>query len=147
MKKNFLILSLSLIMISATAFAGNDPKVSSKILESFKKEFPEAQQVQWNEGSEYSSAVFVLGDFRAQAWFDSNGELVGTLRDLLYNQLPLTVMRRIESKYPDANPMEIKEITNANGTSYNLKMEDKKFRYTIVATPNGEISVSKKTKK
>lgn len=147
MKRKLVTLTLAFVMIGATAFATNGPKVSEKILASFNKEFPGAQHVKWNESNDYLSAVFVLSDFRAEAWFDVNGELLGTSRDLLYNQLPLAVMRSIESRFPDASPIEVKEITNSNGTSYRLVLDTKKVKYTVKSNADGEIYITDKTKK
>ncbi|HYM93317.1 MAG TPA: hypothetical protein VET23_04205 [Chitinophagaceae bacterium] len=147
MKKNYLMLSLVLGITWTAAFANNDPKLNSRVLESFKKEFPGAQYVKWNDDKDFLKATFVLADYRAEAWFDANGELLGTIRDLLYDQLPLTVMRGVERRFPDASPLEIREITNSNGTLYKLVIESKKRKYNVDATPDGLISVTKKTKK
>jgi hypothetical protein len=147
MKKIFLMLSLIAAVAGTTAFANDDPKVNLRVQESFKKEFPGAQYVKWGKDHDYFKAIFVLADYRAEAWFNTDGELLATTRDLLYDQLPLAVMKELEKKFPSANATEIREVTNSNGTLYKLLLEDKKVKYSISATPNGEVSVTEKIKK
>ncbi|MFI5133976.1 MAG: PepSY-like domain-containing protein [Chitinophagales bacterium] len=147
MKKIFLMLALIATVAATTVFANDDPKVNPRVQESFKKEFPGAQYVKWDKDQDYFKVIFVLADYRAEAWFSTDGELLGTTRDLLYDQLPLAVMKELEKKFPIANATEIKEVTNNYGTLYKLVLEDKKCSYRISATPNGEISVTEKIKK
>lgn len=139
MKKFFLFLSFAMVIGMTQAFAANDPDVNSKVKQSFKKEFPSAAFVTWDKQQDYFKASFVLNDYRTEAWFSNEGELLGTIRNLLYNELPLAVMRGIETKFPSADILEIREITNSEGTTYKMTATIKKKKFGLSATPNGEV--------
>lgn len=146
MKKFFLVLSLIGTIGMTSAFASEDPTIDPQVKESFKKEFPDAQHVQWNKDQEYLKATFTLADYRAEAWFDEDGELLGTVRDLLYYQLPLAVMKAVENRFPAGNTSEIREINNVNGTEYRMTIIAKKGKYNVSVTPDGFVSILKKAR-
>lgn len=138
MKKSFLILSLSLFVLAATAFAKPDPEINEKVREAFKREFADAKLLSWSEQEEYYKATFLLAGSRVIAYFTEDGELEGTIRSVFYNQLPLAVISSLEKRFDDLCVDGINEITNANGTSYKITLEsgDKKYKVSIDASGN-----------
>lgn len=146
MKKIFLFLSFAMIIGMTNVFATNDPAVSPLVKQSFKKEFPSAVYVKWDKDQDYFKATFVLNEFRTQAWFSDEGELLGTIRGLFYDQLPLTVMRGIENKFPSAGISDILEITNINGTTYKMVATTQKGKFRLSATPDGAVIKAGKIK-
>jgi hypothetical protein len=147
MKKIILMVFLLLSVGWTTAFANDDPKLDPRVEKAFKKEFPAAQYITWTEVQEYLKAVFVLVDNRVEAWFSVEGELLATARDILYNQLPLVVMKEVEKKFPASETTVVSEINNSNGTFYRLMLEASNKKYRINVTPNGEIAIVEKIKK
>ena len=140
MKKIFLFLSFAMIVGMTSAFASGDPSVGPRVQQSFKKEFPTADFVKWDTDQGYFIATFVLNDYRTEAWFSEDGELLGTVRNLLYDQLPLAVMRGVEKRFPSQNISEIREISNINGTTYKMVVATKKGMFGLSATPDGEVT-------
>lgn len=138
MKKSFLILSLSLFTLAATAFAKPDPEINEKVRDAFKREFADAKLLSWSEQGEYYKATFLLADSRVIAYFTEEGELEGTIRSVFYNQLPLAVISSLEKRFDDLCVDGINEITNANGTSYKITLEsgDKKYKISVDASGN-----------
>jgi hypothetical protein len=124
-----------------------DPIADSKVKESFKKEFPDAQFVKWSATQDYHRVDFVLTDYRLEAFFSKQGELLETHRDLSYNQLPLTVMKELEKNFPDTKFSQIEEISNSSGTKYSLIAETSKRIFKIIATPDGTTSIIERTRK
>ena len=147
MKKSFLLLLGLLVAGMITTFSQNDMILNPRVEETFKKEFPEAQFVRWTEGTDYSRVDFVLMDYRLGALFSNDGQLLETHRDLIYNQLPLTVMKGLEKDFPEADFSQIEEISNSDGTKYKLQVETKKRYYTVLATADGTISIVERSKK
>jgi hypothetical protein len=146
MKKIFLFVSFAMIVGMTSAFASNDPTVSPGVQQSFKKEFPSAGYVTWGKYQDYLKASFVLADHRTEAWFSADGQLLGTIRDLFYNQLPLAVMKEVDKRFPAANISETREVTNNNGTSYKMVVETRKGKFIVTATPDGEVTKTGKIK-
>jgi hypothetical protein len=145
MKRAIFSLSLLLTISASTVFAnpGTDP-LSEK---TFKKEFRTAENVKWSQEDGYSKAEFVLGGSRAIAWFGTDGQLVGSVRDLLYNQLPLVVMSSVDKRFKDAAIFDVREVSNNEGTRYRLTLEYKARKYNVSVYTDGTISEILKTKK
>ena len=147
MKKFLLLLSGLLLIGVITSTAQMDPVVDSRVKDSFKKEFPEAQSVKWLDMQDYNRADFVTNDYRLQAFFSKQGDLIETRRDLSYNQLPLVVMKELEKNFPGAEFSEMEEVSNNTGTKYILRVQTEKRKYKVVATPDGTISITERMKK
>jgi len=140
MKKIFLSLSLLLTVAASTAFARDATEPSPGLQETFKQEFPGAQNVSWSYQEGYQKATFILGGRRSLAFFDSNNELAGSVRDLFYEQLPLTVMKAADKKFPEADFTEVREINNADGTTYMLIAELNSKKYKLKINSSGSIT-------
>lgn len=139
MKKIILSLSLLLAIAVTTAFAETGPVINEKVKESFKKEFSEAKVVEWKEAGEYVSATFVLWDLRAVAYFTPDGQLVGCVRTLFYNQLPLAAIKILDRKLIHASILEVEEISNSTGTYYKLTIEENKIRHEVRVDAGGNM--------
>jgi hypothetical protein len=146
MKK--IILSLCILAISSAAlFAADQPVNNPRAHETFRKEFSGAQSVNWSLDGQFAKASFVLGGNNAIAWFDAEGLLVGSMRDLSYNQLPLVVMTSLEKRFPQAANLDIREITNDEGTKYKLTVEHNAKKFKVALYPDGTIESLQRVKK
>jgi hypothetical protein len=146
MKKFIIVFAAAVTLISSTAFAGGKERINPA-LTTFQKEFKGALDVQWNEGKEVITAAFVLNSFRVEAYFNFNGELIGTARNILFNQLPLTVIREINNRYGSVPVYGITEYNIGGDTFYDMTVELSTKKLKVRATQLGEISVEKKTRK
>ena len=146
MKKIILSLSLLLTVAAGTAFAGAGTEPSPGLQETFKQEFPGAQNVSWSYQEGYQKVTFILGGRRSLAFFDSNNELAGSVRDLFYDQLPLTVMKAADKKFPEAGFTEVREINNADGTIYMMTAELNNKKYKLKISSSGSITEVEKVK-
>lgn len=143
-----LIVAFSIVLAAGTApayahTASSEPYAK----EVFAKKFSGAENIKWtslNDG--YQKVAFTLVGTRAEAYFDADGELLGTIRNLFYNQLPLAVIQSLSSNYPGAIFVEIKEISNADGTSYKVTLEYKDRRYAVKMNMSGDVTDQQKWK-
>ena len=147
MKKIIVGLTLLLSLASFTAFARGEEKVNEETLLSFKKEFKTAENVSWTVADEIATASFSLNGFRVQAYFDEEGQLLGTARSILFEQLPITVINSVNNRFETAPVYEIVEYTRGAETFYCMTVETAKNKLKIRATSYGNISVDKKIKK
>jgi hypothetical protein len=147
MKRIFVSLSFMLAVGLTTAFADNETDVSSKVKESFKKEFIEAEFVTWSkvefvtmgEVATYQMVRFVFHNHAEIAYFDEDGELLGSARSILFDELPLAVIKSFERKFSGADFREILEVSNIEGTSYVITEVTKNKQYHVKVNPNGGI--------
>jgi hypothetical protein len=147
MKKIIFSLSMLLTAGLSTVFASNGIEPKQQVLELFKKEFAGAQNVTWEKQDEFDKAVFTLAGTRAIAYFNGSGELEGSVRDIFFNQLPLAVMTAVDKRFVNAEYYDVREITNASGTSYRLTLESNNKKYKVRVDSAGNMNeVEKLTK-
>jgi len=136
-----LIVSLALVLIAGVIPAlahgtDTDPR-AEKV---FAQKFTGAQNIKWTRLEDgYLRVTFVLNGIAAESFFDRDAELLGTVRNLFYSQLPLTVIQEINNKFGETSVIEVKEITNSDGTSYKVVFELNNRKYSVRLTSLGEI--------
>jgi hypothetical protein len=146
MKKKILILVLTVAGISV--FANPTFITDPRAEQVFKKQFFGASHVKWTKAeSGYLRATFTWAGHRTIAYFSPNGEFAGSVRNLLFNQLPLTVMRAVDNQFKNNIVIEIREITNDDGTHYAIQLEQKNKKLKVKINSAGEILQQEKVKK
>ncbi len=146
MKRSIIVFSAILLVITATAFVGARPG-GNPAEATFQKEFSGATHVKWNEGKDIISATFVLSDSRIIAYFTSEGELIGTERSVLFNQLPLNVVKEINNRYGDAPIFDIVEYTSGTETFYGMVADTPTKRLKLKISAEGDVTVQHREKK
>jgi hypothetical protein len=143
-----LIVSLAVVLAAGFTPAiangtDGDPRAEKK----FAKQFAGAEHIKWTRlDNGYLRVAFVLNGTGAESFFDSDAQLLGTVRNLFYNQLPLAVLQTIDTKFGQAVVVEVKEITTSEGTSYRVVFEQKEKRYNLRLNSHGEITELQKEK-
>ena len=146
MKRSIIVFSAILLVITATAFVGARPG-GNPAEATFQKEFSGATNVKWNEGKDIISATFVLSDSRIVAYFTSQGDLISTERNVLFNQLPLAVIKEINNRYGNAPIFDIVEYTSGTATSYRMGVDTPTKRLKLEISAEGDVTVQHKEKK
>jgi hypothetical protein len=146
MKKTILSL-LALLVTGITAvMASERADVDPKILSAFQKEFSFAKNAKWEVKGNLTQVNFLINDQAVMAWYNSDAELVTTARNILYNQLPISVIRTLEKEYAGADFFGITEVERNNETYYQIMADKKNKKYFLKASPSGNIIVLKKIK-
>jgi hypothetical protein len=135
----------ALTLISTTAFAGGKDKFNPA-LTTFQNEFKGATDVKWEQNNRVITAGFTFNSFRIVAYFDYSGELLGTARNILFNQLPLAVIKEINTRYGSAPVYDIVEYNSNGDTFYQMTVESSNKKLDVKATPAGDISVLRRIK-
>ncbi|MDP4264706.1 MAG: hypothetical protein Q8941_19420 [Bacteroidota bacterium] len=136
-----LIVSLAVALATGTTpalahGANNDPS-TEKV---FARQFAGAQNVKWRELEDgYRQVLFTLNGTGIEAFYDQDAELLGTIRVLFFNQLPLRVIQTMESKFAKAVIIEVKEIATAEGTHYKILAEQNDKRYNLRISSLGDV--------
>ena len=146
MKKTFSALFAFLIISSIAVVAGERADVDPKILSAFQKEFSFAKNVMWEEEGNLARVIFSLNDQGITAWYNSDAELVTTARNILYNQLPISVMRTLDKEYAGADIVGITEISRNEETYYQIRADKKNKKLLLKASSSGNITVLKRIK-
>lgn len=146
MKKFIVVAAAVLTLISTTALAGTKHG-GNPAEKTFQNNFKGALDVKWDQGKDFISASFVLGNSRVVAYFDPSGELLGTARNIMFNQLPLNIITEMNKSYESAFVYDILEYTSGSETFYTMIAETPTKVLKLRASASGNISVESKTKK
>jgi len=139
MKKIFVSLSFMVTLGLTTVRATDNFDVNSKIKESFKKEFAGATLIKWEKDKDFQRATFVLYDHLVIAYFNTDGELLGSARNVFFYEVPMAVIKSIGENFAGINPIEVLEVSNTEGTFYRITIEKQNKRYHIKASADGNI--------
>ena len=143
--KKFIVASAAVLtLISSSAFAGHEDFNPAE--NTFQDQFKGATDVKWQEGKETIKASFALNGFHVEAYFSYTGELIGTARNVLFNQLPLAVVKEINTRYGSAPVYDIIEYNSDSETFYQMTVELPNKKLLVNATSGGDISVVRKIK-
>lgn len=146
MKK--LLVSFSLVLTAGLTSAftqgiNNDPGIEKL----FAREFADAENVKWVKLDDgYKKASFTLAGTGVEAYFSPKPELLGTVRNIFFSQVPLVVMQAINKQFANALVLEVTEVTNGGGTSYKITLEEKTKKYNLRLSSFGEITELRKIK-
>jgi hypothetical protein len=146
MKKAFVTLFVFLTIGITFSIAMEKTGVDPKILSAFQKEFSFAKNAQWEVNGNLTRVNFLVNDQGVVAWYNSDAELVTTARNILYMQLPISVIKSLEKNYANATFCGITEVTRNNETYYQMRADKKEKSCLLKASQSGNIMVLKKIK-
>jgi hypothetical protein len=146
MKKLSIVALFALILISS-AFANKTSNPDFKGMENFNKAFPQATEVVLKVTEKYTLVSFTWHNLKLQAFYDVEGNQIGTSRQIAVLDLPLTYLLSIRKEFPGFEPTEAIEFDHMDtGLSYYVTVVAPEKAYVLEVTANGAISVFKKMK-
>jgi hypothetical protein len=129
-----LVLSFSSLDATASVNPGDNPE------QKFKAAFPTAECVKWSREGDYRKVSFMLYGRGAQAFFSPEGDLLGTMRNVLYADLPIKIMIAVRKRFDNSVPYAITEINRVDGTYYKFAVETKKRCYDVTISEDGSFT-------
>ncbi|HEX5026906.1 MAG TPA: hypothetical protein VFV68_16610 [Agriterribacter sp.] len=99
-----IMVMLSLVTVSATADVhgrSNKQSISYRAQEKFPMDFSTATNAFWSQDGELSEVSFEQNKVPMKAFYDWNGDLVGTTQKIDYNDLPPVARKNIEKQYKE----------------------------------------------
>ncbi len=157
-QKNFLaafcFLSFSAAVVAGPALplspaysAGPSYSISEKLMKSFQKTFPDAEQVKWVEQENQYTVNFRQNGNLTRVVYDKDGNFLSSLRYYKEKGLPVSILCRLQKKYADKKVFGVTELTTENSVEYYIKLEDDNNWITVRSTVDGNLQVVEKYKK
>lgn len=143
MKKIFIAVTILFIVGCGVSYANGKDKVNPTILAAFQKEFIGAGNVSWDNYGDIVKASFVYNNVRTVAYFNGDAELVGTVRTILFNELPLAVMKQVDQHFGLIPVYDIVEYSSNGETVYSMTAEQASKKIKIKANLEGKVWVEK----
>ncbi len=76
--------------------------ISVMAINSFREDFPNITDVQWNRSENFDEASFINNDGKKlKAFYGDDGELIGTTQNVKFADVPLKGQLEIKNKYKD----------------------------------------------
>jgi hypothetical protein len=141
------ILFAVLITVSSLQVFASDPIVNEKVLNAFNKTFQNAKNVSWTS-SEFTFEVrFEQNKITSKITYDRNGNITKSLRYYSEEQLPIIVLTKLKTRFPDKSVFGVVEESSEDGTFYHITLEDEKNWLDVKSDIYGSLSIEKKFKK
>jgi hypothetical protein len=138
---------LAAAVVLSFSFNAKADLPTQKVLDAFNKTFPQVKDVAWSE-NEYSFEVkFKQDEILSKVTYDTDGNIVKTLRYYSEQNLPLLVLSKVKSKFHDKKIFGVTEESSEQGTFYHIVLEDQKHWYNITADSYGSITVDNRYNK
>ncbi|MES2331396.1 MAG: hypothetical protein V4539_17460 [Bacteroidota bacterium] len=146
MKKLF-ILALIAIATGTTAFAGPS---TTKAVTHFANTFSAAKNVSWNSNGRFQKVTFQLNNETISAFYDEDGDLLGTSKKVSFDKLPKAALETITSQYtfPEYQVLECIEFSSdKTETKYYTSFRTEDSTVVLEIMKNGRVSVFSETEK
>lgn len=141
MKKLFSIALLA-ILITTTAFATSETKVSYVVKTSFRSDFGEIKDVSWGSVSNYTTASFMQDNKQVTAFYTHKGELIGSSHPISMDEIPASAKRVFAKKYADYNATEAIRFETKEEFAYFISAKNENNQ-RIFKIENGSVSIYK----
>lgn len=115
--------------------------------ENFKHQFPQATDITYKVKGQFTEVNFIWNGMQLQAFYDLEGNPLGTARAISRDNLPLGAQISLQRQYAGAvisNAIEYDD--SSDGLCYYVTVEGPKMTYLLHVSTSGEISVFKKMK-
>jgi hypothetical protein len=148
MKKLLLtaLIAVSLISSSFAASPVADKKVSSVLTSSFARYFSNVSNVKWDVTPNFAKATFVIEDVATEAFFDLDGDFIGSSRAITLDKLPTAAKRTFAKRYADYTVKEAIEFNGSTENAYYISAENEK-QSVILKVVNNSMEVYRATTK
>lgn len=140
MKKLFLA-ALVVAGLGTSAFALDANKVSARAQNSFEEKFANAKNVKWTAKDSYNKVSFTLADEQVEAFFATDGDLLGLSRKVGFKSLPLNAIQKIKKEYAAYTVKETIEFEQTDEKSYYVSLENGDKKKILEVSLYGNVSV------
>jgi len=134
------------LFISFSAFA-NEKEVSSRVLYAFQNEFTTATEVEWKASTDFYVASFSMNGQRVNAYYNTDGNLMGITRNITSAQLPVGLQNSMKKNYSTYWISNLFEVANNEGTSYYVTLENGSKKIVLQSSNGSDWSTYKKDRK
>lgn|SRR5690554_188799 len=134
---------LTAILIGTTSlFAQDVPEnqVPSVILNTFKKEFPKASDIEWEREDELYNVDFEIGYFTDyEAWFDASGKLIKYSEEISEKDLPQAVKDAVKKQFDGYRIDDVEKFIENNIETYRVEIEKGNDERYVTFSKNGKL--------
>lgn len=117
----------------------SETQVPSVIVNNFKKEFPKANDVEWERQGDQYNVDFEIGRYKDyEAWFTASGMLIRYTEEISEGDLPKAVKDAVKNKYKGYRIDDAKKIIENGVETYNVEIEKGNDERDLIFSKNGD---------
>jgi hypothetical protein len=146
MKKLF-IAALLTVTVATSAFSKDVNKVNTRAQHNFNYDFKGAENVNWTVKSNFAKADFIMNGEKMEAFYNLNGEMIGTSKNITLNELPTSAKRLLARKYNGYTITEAIRFNGADEAGYYISGENDKEKIILKVSEDSQVSVYQKDSK
>ncbi|MEN9684299.1 MAG: hypothetical protein RLZZ28_85 [Bacteroidota bacterium] len=139
--KKLLLAALIVVAAGSSAFALDVNTLNAKVKTNFEARFYGAQNVQWKLQEDFIKASFTYADQPVEAFFTTDGELIGLSRKMDYQKLPLNALQKIKTDYARYQVVEAIEFEREGDKNYYVSLKEGTSVKILEVSLYGSVSV------
>ena len=145
--KKLLFAALLTASLATSAFAKETNEVSYRVQNNFKSQFNQAQKVNWSVKSNFTKATFEEAGQKIEAFYDLNGNMIGTSRNITLNELPTGAKRAFAKSYGGYTVKEAIRFEGTEEDAYYISAENEKENVILKVSNDRNVSVFRTSRK
>jgi hypothetical protein len=148
MNKRILSIAIVLMMgLGAFAAKNDETDVNQLAVRSFHKEFITARNIKWEQKVGYVKVEFTMNEQVLFAYYNNDGELTAIVRNIISDQLPISLLTSLKNDYTGYWISELFEIASNDQTTYYVSLENADRKIVLRSNGIDRWEVYSKTKK
>jgi hypothetical protein len=145
MKYFFTMVWMFLMLLTAKAEPADG--INNRLLETFKRVYPEAKNIVWVEEPADYIVHFNISGIRHMMFFDKDGNLIESTRYYGKENLSLKIVWMLKRKYSDAEIYGVTEVSDNTETVYFIKLETATQWKTVQSDQTGNLTLTESLNK
>ncbi|HTA62982.1 MAG TPA: PepSY-like domain-containing protein [Bacteroidia bacterium] len=137
-----IIFATAIICLGATATYAQKiatDKVPTNVQVSFKKQFAQANKVEWEMEEADYEVNFKNSGVESSAKYNKDGGWLSTEQEIKKTELPASVKQAVDKDFPKAELDEIEKVTYPNNkTDYEMEVEVGKQKFEVLYSTEGK---------
>jgi len=145
--RKLLLAALLTITVAASTFAKDVNSKNVRAIRNFESEFRDAENVSWTIRPTFAKASFHLDGQKREAFFDLNGDIIGTSRNISLDKLPVGAKRVFAKKYDGYTVKEAIRFEGVDEAAYFISAENEKESVILKVWDSNAVTVFKRERK
>ena len=137
---------LSTVLLINAAFANKTENVSYKVENAFHQEFSQAKDVTWEKTDAFYRAAFKMNNEVMTAYFSTDGQFMGVVRNILSTQLPINLQTSLKKDYESYWITELFEYARPDSNGYFITIRNADQVVILQSTDGSSWSTYHKSK-
>lgn len=133
------LLAGGIAMGSANAQDMRSSQVPSVVVNSFKKNFPQAVGAEWEMKKGLYEVEFDVKRMDYVLWFDAQGEIVKMKREMRSRDLPDAVRAEVKKQFKGYRLDDIEKLVKGGQTVYKIELNSWRDDFDIFVDENGQV--------